>query len=83
MEKEDELKYRYKYPHPAVTSDCVVFGFDGRQLNVLLIKRGLEPFKGLWALPGGFMQIDESSEAQPFNTDTTADGAAATDETEY
>jgi 8-oxo-dGTP diphosphatase len=62
MEKEDEFKYRYKYPHPAVTSDCVVFGFDGRQLNVLLIKRGLEPFKGLWALPGGFMQIDESSE---------------------
>ena len=44
--------YQYKYPHPAVTTDCVVFGFDGKQLHILLIERGIEPFKGLWALPG-------------------------------
>lgn len=45
-----------------MTADCVVFGFDGRRLNVLLIERGIEPFKGMWALPGGFMNIDESIE---------------------
>ncbi len=54
--------YCYKYPHPAVTTDCVVFGFDGHQLNILLVERGLEPFKGYWAFPGGFMNIDETAE---------------------
>ena len=54
--------YTYKYPHPAVTTDCVVFGFDGHQLNILLIERGGEPFKGRWAFPGGFMNIDETAE---------------------
>ena len=54
--------YTYKYPHPAITTDCVVFGFDGQQLTVLLIERGGEPCKGMWAFPGGFMHIDESAE---------------------
>jgi len=54
--------YEYRYPHPAVTTDCVVFGFDGRELKVLLIERGLEPYKGMWAFPGGFMRIDETAE---------------------
>ena len=36
----NENKYCYKYPHPAVTTDCVIFGFDGTKLNVLLVKRG-------------------------------------------
>ena len=54
--------YTYKYPHPAVTTDCVVFGFDGSNLNLLLIERGIEPFKGKWALPGGFMNMDETAE---------------------
>lgn len=58
----DELKYCYKYPHPAVTTDCVIFGFDGAELNVLLIERGIEPFCGRWALPGGFINMDESAE---------------------
>ncbi len=53
-------EYCYKYPHAAVTADCVIFGFDGRSLNVLLVERGSEPFKGMWALPGGFMRIDET-----------------------
>ena len=51
----EELKYHYKYPHPCVTTDCVIFGFDGTKLNVLLIERGIEPFKGRWAFPGGFL----------------------------
>lgn len=54
--------YQYKYPHPAVTTDAVVFGFDGKALHILLIERGLEPYKGSWALPGGFMKIDETVE---------------------
>lgn len=56
------MSYTYKYPHPAVAADCVVFGFDGRDLQILLIQRGLDPFKGAWAFPGGFMNIDESAE---------------------
>lgn len=58
----EEFKYHYKYPHPAVTTDCVIFGFDGTKLNVLLVERGIEPFKGRWALPGGFLNMDESAE---------------------
>ena len=58
----NELKYCYKYPHPAVTTDCVVFGFDGSGLSVLLIQRGIEPYRGKWALPGGFIRMDETAE---------------------
>ena len=55
-------QYCYKYPHPAVTADCVIFGFDGVDIQLLLIERLIEPFKGKWALPGGFMKIDETIE---------------------
>ncbi len=55
-------QYCYKYPHPAVTTDCVIFGFDGMNLKILLIQRGIEPYKGKWALPGGFLKSDESAE---------------------
>lgn len=58
----EELKYCYKYPHPAVTTDSVIFGFDGTKLKVLLIERGQEPHKGKWAFPGGFVCMDESCE---------------------
>ena len=58
----EEQKYCYKYPHPSVTTDCVIFGFDGIKLKVLLIERGLEPYKGKWALPGGFLRMDEDAE---------------------
>ncbi len=54
--------YQYKYPHPAVTTDCVLFCYKNKQLQVLLIKRGNNPYKGWWAFPGGFMDIDESIE---------------------
>lgn len=58
----DDKQFCYKYPHPAVTTDCVIFGFDGDKLNVLLVKRGGEPYLGWWAFPGGFVKIDESAE---------------------
>lgn len=54
--------YCYRYPHPAVTTDCVIFGFDGERLQVLLIERGIEPFKSRWAFPGGFIKMDETAE---------------------
>ncbi len=54
--------YTYKHPHPSVTVDCVIFGFDGSSLQVLLIERGAEPFKGCWAFPGGFLNMDESAD---------------------
>ena len=57
----EEQKYCYQYPHPAVTTDCVVFGFDGWELKVLLIERGIEPYKGCWAFPGGFIRMDEDA----------------------
>ncbi len=50
----------YKYPRAALTVDCVVFGFDEGELKVLLIQRALEPFKGRWALPGGFVHVEEA-----------------------
>jgi len=54
------MPHTYKYPRPALTVDCVVFGFDESELKVLLIERALEPFKGSWALPGGFVHVDET-----------------------
>ena len=54
--------YTYDYWRPAVTADIVVFSFDGTNLNVLLIKRGNEPYKGQWAFPGGFLDEDETLE---------------------
>lgn len=56
------MAYSYKYPRPAVTVDCVVFGLDDEDLKVLLIQRAVEPFAGAWALPGGFVKMDESLE---------------------
>ena len=57
----EEKIYSYKYPHPAVATDCVIFGFDGVSIRVLLIERGIEPYRGRWAFPGGFMKIDETA----------------------
>ncbi len=56
-------RYSYPYPHPAVTVDCVVFGLDEGELKVLLIQRDLDPFAGKWALPGGFIRMDEDLQA--------------------
>ena len=54
------MPYSYEYPRPSLTVDCVVFGLDDENLKVLLIERDLEPFKGKWALPGGFVRVDET-----------------------
>lgn len=54
------MKYTYEFPRAALTVDCVVFGFDGDGLQVLLIRRGLAPFKNKWALPGGFVRLEET-----------------------
>lgn len=55
--------YTYEYPRPAVTTDCVIFGYDVKEgLSVLLIERGIEPYKGCWAFPGGFLNMDETTE---------------------
>ncbi len=53
-------RFTYDYPRPMVTVDAVVFSVNDGDLEVLLIKRGHAPFEGMWALPGGFVEIDES-----------------------
>ena len=55
------MAYTYKYPRPAVTADCIVITKEPDP-KVLLIERGDEPFKGCWAFPGGFMNVDETTE---------------------
>jgi len=56
------MSYTYEFPKPALTVDCVVFGLDDQDLKVMLIQRGVPPFEGQWALPGGFVSLDESLE---------------------
>ena len=57
------MDYNYPFPRPAVTVDIIIFRMSGNDPEVLLIKRGNEPYKGKWALPGGFVNKDESLEA--------------------
>ncbi|MCF8234877.1 MAG: NUDIX hydrolase [Bacteroidales bacterium] len=56
------MSYTYDYPRPAVTVDAVVFRKTVESWNVLLIRRGNPPFEGQWALPGGFLEMDEELE---------------------
>lgn len=51
--------YSYKYPRPALTVDALVYVKENGSFSVLLIQRSIEPFKGKWALPGGFVNMDE------------------------
>lgn len=55
------MAFTYDYPRPAVTADCVVIAKENEP-KVLLIQRGNEPFKGQWAFPGGFMNMEETTE---------------------
>ena len=55
------MSFTYKYPRPAITADCVVITREAEP-KVLLIQRGDEPFRGCWAFPGGFMNMDETTE---------------------
>lgn len=59
----DQEKYCYDYPRPGVTADCILFSKKNNELHVLLIERGNEPFRGMWAFPGGFLEEDETIEA--------------------
>lgn len=56
------MKYTYDYARPAVSADNALFGIEDGTLKLLLIERGRDPFKGFWALPGGFVEIDEDLE---------------------
>lgn len=55
------MTYTYKYPRPAVTDDCIVITKEV-DAKVLLIQRANEPYKGCWAFPGGFLNMDETTE---------------------
>jgi len=55
-------KYTYDWPRPMVSVDAIVFGFFRNKAKVLLVRRGDEPFKGKWALPGGFVEMEEELE---------------------
>ena len=57
------MPHTYRHPRPALTVDCVVFGLDEGDLKLLLVERDVEPVAGRWALPGGFVHVDESLEA--------------------
>lgn len=56
------MSFTYKYPRPALTVDAVIFGLDENELKLLLIQRAQDPFKGRWAFPGGFVDMDETTE---------------------
>lgn len=55
-------QYCYEYPRPSLTVDCVVFGYEEEALKILLIERNAEPFKHTWALPGGFVGMEETTD---------------------
>jgi len=54
--------YCYEYARPALAVDCVVFAVDDEGLKLLLVERGRAPFQGAYALPGGFVQMDETTD---------------------
>lgn len=57
------MKHCYDYPRPAVTADIIIFRKSNDEQYVLLIERKHLPFEGMWALPGGFLEMDETLEA--------------------
>lgn len=56
------MPFTYKYPRPALTADAIVFAKEEGRFKVLLIERKHDPCKGCWAFPGGFMNMDETTE---------------------
>jgi 8-oxo-dGTP diphosphatase len=76
------MAYTYPYPRPAVTVDAVILAPGESVHEVLLIRRGNEPFQGMWALPGGFMDLDEELEdaaARELEEETGLTGIAMTE----
>ena len=61
MANEKSKTYSSEFWCPSVATDCVIFGFTGKQLKVLLIKRNIEPYKDCWALPGGFLRENDKT----------------------
>ncbi len=59
---EYEGRYVYRWPRMMVTADAAVFRLASGRLEVLLVRRGQDPFKGMWCFPGGFVEIDEELE---------------------
>lgn len=57
------MSYSYQYPRAALAVDCVVFGLSESDLKVLLIQRKIAPFQLAWALPGGFVRLEETLDA--------------------
>jgi 8-oxo-dGTP diphosphatase len=56
-------KYCYDYQRPAVTTDCIIYDQDDQNgFKILLIRRKNDPFKDMWAFPGGFLDMDETAE---------------------
>ncbi len=56
------MSYSYKYPRPALTVDCIIFQRNNKESRLLLIQRKHEPFAGKWAFPGGFVDMNETTE---------------------
>lgn len=56
------MSFQYEFPRAALAVDCVVFGLDESDLKVMLIRRNLSPYEGNWALPGGFVRLDETTD---------------------
>lgn len=57
------MEYKYPYPRPALTVDAIVVAESGNERKILLIRRGKAPYEGSWALPGGFVDMEETLEA--------------------
>jgi 8-oxo-dGTP diphosphatase len=69
--------YTYRWPRPSLTVDCAIFSWRADALTVLLIERGNDPFKGHWALPGGFVDEHEdldAAAARELREETHVDG---------
>ena len=62
MTEDIKHEHCYQYPHPSITTDVVVFTISSDKLKLLLIKRGQEPYREMWAIPGGFLEFDEDLE---------------------
>jgi len=69
------MPYSYQYPHMAVTVDVVLFDISLNEASVLLIKRANAPFKDFWALPGGYVDMEEKMEAAALRELTEETGA--------
>ncbi len=62
MDEKQKISFTYEYPRPAVTVDAAIFRFENHLWEMLLIQRKFPPFENYWALPGGFLELDETLE---------------------